>query len=321
MIGVSSSSVHLFEGAQVRGWVAVEGFAEPDPFAFMQGGPPPDWPGLQWVSPGYFQALSIPLLLGRDFTDADRDGAPRVAIVSESFVDKYGLGPDPIGKRVGSSATALDTVIVGVVADATYTSITRDTRAQLFTPRRQSTFDSPVTTFYVRAGVEPETLMPGIMRVMARLDPSLPVTAGTTVRQAVWDSTALRRSLAVLAGCVAALTTLFAALGLYGILAYGVRERTRELGLRLALGASPSGLRSMVLRQLAAMACVGAGVGLAAAIAVGLAAESLLFGVSGTDPRVLAGALLVLTAVVAAAGYMPAGRAARVAPMEALRYE
>jgi putative ABC transport system permease protein len=173
----------------------------------------------------------------------------------------------------------------------------------------------------VRTGIDPDAMMRAIPAVVSRIDPTLPVSNLITMRRQVQDNIFLDRLVATLSAGFAGLATLLASIGLYGALAYNVAQRTREFGLRLALGAGPNELRGMVLRQVGLMALIGGGVGAGAAIIFGRAAESLLFGLSGHDAWVLASAATVLSAVVLLAGYWPARRASNIAPMEALRYE
>ena len=277
---------------------------------------------LSMVSPGFFRTLSVPLVAGRDFTDADRIGAPRAAIVNQAFVRKFGLGEAPLGKRfgVGGDNAERDIEIVGVAADAKYSKVKDKIPAQYFLPWRQ---DSSIgrLSFYVRAGVEAATLSKMLPRVIAGIDPTLPIDELTTVRRTVQENVYLDRLVAILSGGFAAAATLLAAIGLYAVLAHSVVQRTREIGLRLALGATPQALRTMVLKQVGLMAVIGMPVGLAAAVALGHGVGALLYGLVGYDPAVLTAAVATLCAVVAGAAYLPARRAARVAPMEALRYE
>jgi ABC-type antimicrobial peptide transport system permease subunit len=160
-----------------------------------------------------------------------------------------------------------------------------------------------------------------VPRVAAEVDPDVPVTNLATMTTTVNGNVYVDRLLSMLSLGFAALATLLAGIGLYGVLAYNVTQRTPELGLRLALGAAPARLRALVLKQVGVMAAIGAGMGLAAAFALGRTAESLLYGLSGRDPVVFGLALAVLAAVVLAASWVPAWRASRIAPLEALRYE
>jgi ABC-type antimicrobial peptide transport system permease subunit len=156
---------------------------------------------------------------------------------------------------------------------------------------------------------------------VARIDPTLPLANLTTLEQQARDNVFLDRLVTALSASLAGLATLLAAVGLYGVLAYNVAQRARELGLRLALGAAPTQLQGMVLKRVAVMAVVGGGIGLLAAIAIGGVVESLLYGVSGRDPLVLTIAMVILALVVLGAGYLPARRASRLDPIEALRHD
>jgi predicted permease len=272
------------------------------------------------VSPGFFRTLSIPLLAGRDFTDSDRSGAPRVAIVNEGFVHKFRLEGEAIGKRMALGDDPADVEIVGVVADAKYSTVRADAPPQVMLPRLQND-NIAALSYYVRGAIPADALMRTIKGVAAAADPNLPVTDLGTMRDAVDLNLGLDRIVATLAGGFAALATLLAAIGLYGVLAYNVAQRTRELGLRLALGATAGGLRGMLLRQVGKIALIGMPIGLAIGVLLGQGAKAMLFGLSNYDPVVLGGAVAVLAAVVLAAGYLPARRASEVAPMEALRHE
>jgi predicted permease len=272
------------------------------------------------VSPSFFRTLSIPLLDGRDFTAADDLGAPPVGIVNEAFVRKFHLENDVIGKRVSLVGLKPDIEIVGVVADAKYSSVRADAPPQLILPRLQND-NIAALSYYVRAAIPADVLMRTIRGVVAAADPNLPVTALSTMDDVVKINTGLDRIVAVLAGGFAALATLLAAIGLYGVLAYNVAQRTRELGLRLALGATAGGLRRMVLRQVAKIALIGVPIGLGIGVLLGQGARTLLYGLSNYDPVVLSGAVAVLAGVVLVAGYLPARRASAVEPMQALRHD
>jgi predicted permease len=314
--GVTSASVPLITGASTGNSITIEGF-EP-------GGPVDTTVRRNEVSPSFFKTLSIPLLMGRDFTDQDTLSAPKVAIVNQSFVRKFNLGNGPVGKHFSGypydNVQKIELEIVGVVADAAYSSVKDDIPAQYFQPRRQSERPGALA-FYVRTGIDPDVLMRAIAGTVSRIDRNLPVNNLTTMRQQVQDNVYLDRLIAMLSAGFAGLATLLAAIGLYGVLAYNVAQRTREFGLRLALGAEPNRLRAMVLRQVALMALLGGVMGVAVAVTLGRTAEALLFGLSGHDPWVLAAAATVLSAVVLVSGYLPARRASNIAPMEALRYE
>jgi predicted permease len=275
------------------------------------------------LSPRLFESFSIPLLVGRDFTDADRSGAP-VAIVNEAFVSKFGLGNDVVGKRVRVQGYAIpdsDLEIVGVVADARLAGVKRDVQPQLFTPRPRGDTSFGSMFFVVRGELGADALLSMIPRIVASVDPNMAVGNLSTVKRLAEGNVSQDRIVTTLSTTLAALATLLAAIGLYGVLAYSVAQRTRELGLRLALGARPSALRAMVLKQVGLVAVVGVAVGLAAALAVSRAAGAMLYGLSSYDPATLGTAVATVLAVVLAAAYVPARRASSVAPLEALRYE
>jgi len=276
------------------------------------------------VGAGYFKTLGVPVLSGREFTPSDRLGSPKVAIVNEAFAKKFNLGRNVVGKHMGDSDGAdegkLDMEIVGFVRDAKYSEV-KDTIPPLyFRPYRQ---DDGVgyMTYYVRTSMEPGAVIPMLPRVVARLDPNLPLENVKTMPQQVNENVFLDLFISVLSAAFGMLATLLAAIGLYGVLAYTVTLRTREIGLRMALGADPGRVRRMVLRQVGLMTVVGGVIGLASAIFLGRLAESMLYELKGYDPAVLAGAAVALSIVAFAAGSIPAHRAAHIEPMQALRYE
>jgi predicted permease len=314
--GVASASIPLIANAGTGNSVSIEGVQ--------------DKPGVDngsrrnEISPRFFHTLSIPLLAGRNFTDADRLGSPNVAIVNESFVRKFNLGTNAVGKRFSGfpydNVRKVDLEIVGIVADTAYSTVKDAIPAQYFQPRRQSQEPASVT-YYVRAGIEPDALMGSIPGVIARIDPNLPVNGLKTMRRQVDENVYMDRLVAMLSAGFAGLATLLAAIGLYGVLAYNVAQRTREFGLRAALGAQPRRLRALILRQVGWMALIGGVIGLAFAVVLDRFAQALLFGLSGRDPWALGIALATLFAVVFLAGYLPARRASNISPMQALRYE
>jgi predicted permease len=276
----------------------------------------------QLVGSGYFDALGVPVLAGRTFTDRDDAGSPPVAVVNEAFARKFNL-ESPLGRRIGpgQQTTSFPMEIVGVVADTKHTGVKGSMPAIVYFPRRQGAGGIESMFYYVRTGTGPEALLAAIPRVVGEIDADAPVTNLRTMTTTLQDSVYIDRLLSMLSAGFAALATLLAGIGLYGVLAYNVTQRTRELGLRLALGAEPKRLRALVLKQVSVMGLIGAVLGLVAALALGRVAEALLFGLSGRDPVVLAAALAVLAAVVLAGSWLPARRASRIAPTEALRYE
>jgi predicted permease len=273
------------------------------------------------ISPGYFRTLGIPLLMGRDFTRADAGTTAKVAIVNEAFAKKFNLGRDAVGKRISSEeADTLDIEIVGLVQNAKYSEVKQEIPPLFFRPYRQDDRVG-VITFYVRSSLDGVQMLPTVSAAVARLDPNLPVENVKTLPQQVRENVFLDRMISTLSAAFAALATLLAAIGLYGVLAYGVAQRTKEIGLRMALGADGGRVRGMVLRQVIWMTAVGGVVGLMAAVGLGRLAQSLLFELQGHDPVVLATAAILLTLVALSAGFIPAHRASRVDPMRALHYE
>jgi predicted permease len=273
------------------------------------------------IGTGYFAALGIPLLAGREFTLADRAGSPTVVIVNEAFVKKFNLGNEAVGKRMGfRGSSEMNMEIVGVVRDAKYSEVKDQIPPMFFQPYRQNA-DLGNLNFYVRTGTAPEPVIRAIPTLVGGLDPDLPVQGLKTLPQQVRDNVFLDRMISTLAAAFAILATLLAAVGLYGVLAHVVAQRTREIGVRMALGADARRVRMMVLRQVALMTLIGGVIGIAAAIALGRLAQSLLFELEGHDPLVVAASVVMLTAVALGAGYIPALRASKVDPMQALRYE
>ena len=310
---VSGALVPALAGDNWGSSVTVEGFkAEPDTDTNAR---------FNMLGPGYFQTMEIPLLAGREFTRADRVGAAKVAVVNEAFAKKFNLGRDAVGKhmRVGGNGP-LDIEIVGLVADAKYSEVKGAIPPQFFQPYRQDERIGSLT-YYVRSASAPEQMLQAVHRVVASADPNLPVENLRTMSQQVRQNVFLDRMITTLSAGFAVLATVLAAVGLYGVLAYTVAQRTREIGLRMALGAAPGRVRAMVLAQVGVMTLIGGGVGLAAALWTGRLARSILYEMEGHDPVVVTAAVIVLSLVALGAGLIPAHRASRIDPMLALRYE
>jgi putative ABC transport system permease protein len=307
---VASSQVPLLANSDWSSNVSVEGHprAEDDPSTSHNR-----------VGVGFFDTLGIPMLAGRDFALTDNDGAAKVAIVNQGFVARYGLPDNPVGRRMAvGDNDDLDIEIIGLVADSKYNDVKAQPVPLFFLPRRQD--EAGVMNFYVRTALPPETLFPQLVAAIARLDPNLPVRP-RTVPQDIAQTIATERAVGLLSGAFALLSTLLAALGLYGVLSYTLSQRTREIGLRLALGAAPRRLAAMLLGHVGRMTLVGGLLGLGIALAAGRAAQSLLFGLQAHDPVVLAAAMLLLALVALSAAVLPARRAARIDPMTALRHD
>jgi predicted permease len=309
--GVAASLVPILAGSSWGSDVSVQGFRKtPDTDANAR---------FNAIGPNYFSLLGIPLVAGREFTRGDVIGAPNVAIVNEAFAKKFGLGRDAVGKMMGQG-DSLKVQIVGLVEDAKYSSVKDVIPPQFFFPYKQdSTFGS--LSFYVRTALPPDAVMPQVRHVIATLDLTLPIEDFKTLPQQVKDNVYLDRMISTLSAAFAALATLLAAIGLYGVLAYSVVQRTKEIGVRMALGADARAILRMVLRQVAMMTLIGAVIGAAAAYGIGRGAASLLYQMKGQDPLVMMGSAVLLALVALAAGCLPALRAARVDPMQALHYE
>ncbi len=275
------------------------------------------------VGPGYFKTMGIPLMMGREFTRADAFGAPKVAIVNQTFVKKFNLGDNALGKRFGVGGgvgTKLDIEIVGVAQDAKYSDVKDAPPPQYFLPYRQEE-RLGYANFYIRTATPPEQMLSTIPALMRKLDASLPLSDVKTMETQIRENVTQDRVISTLSLAFAVLATVLAAIGLYGVLAYTVAQRTREFGLRMALGADGGAVRGLVMKQVARMALVGGVIGLALAIGIGRLAKSLLFEMEGHDPLVLTTAIVTLALVALGAGFLPALRASKIDPMNALRYE
>jgi ABC-type antimicrobial peptide transport system permease subunit len=241
--------------------------------------------------------------------------------VNEEFARKFGLGRDAVGKLMARGRTdSLDIEIVGLVRNAKYSDVKDSIPAVFYVPYRQSANVGEMS-FFARTTGDPAQLLRAIRPIISRLDPDLPVEELKTMPQQIRENIFLDRMISMLSASFAAVATLLASSGLYGVLAYSVAQRTREIGVRMALGAQTRRVRALVLRQVGFMTVIGGAIGIAVAIAFGRGARSLLFGLQGHDPIVMVLSALVLALVALAAGYIPALRASRIDPMQALRHQ
>jgi putative ABC transport system permease protein len=311
--GVTTASVPLVGDFNRSRPVAVEGFTNTTDTDVISK--------YNRVGPRFFKVLGMTILAGRDFTLSDESGTQKVAIVNETFAKKFGLGRGAVGKfmsmRMGDTSELL---IVGLARDAKYSEVKDQVPPVFFLAQRQDTTLGS-TYFYVRTSDDPVRLFPTVRSVVAQLDPNLPVQDLKTLPQQVKENVFLDRTIGVLSTSFAALATLLAAIGLYGVLAYSIAQRTREIGVRIALGADPLRVQSMVLRQVGTMTLIGGLVGVGGAVALGRVAQSLLFEIKGYDPLVMAASAAALAVVALGAGYIPALRASKVDPVSALRCE
>jgi len=273
------------------------------------------------VGTKFLDVLSMQLLSGREFTDSDRLGGARVAMVNEAFARKFNLGKDVVGTFMSRNGNdTLNIQIVGLVKDAAYSEVKDEIPPLFFTPWRQEARTSALT-FYVRTTQRPEDVLQSVQALLRRMAPTVPVEDLKTLPQQVKENVFLDRMISTMASAFAVLATLLAAVGLYGVLAYSVAQRTREIGVRMALGADAARVRGLVMRQMAVMTLIGSAIGIAAAFALGRAAQSQLYQLEGHDPVVFGAAVVVLALVAFGAAWLPARRAALVDPMQALRYD
>jgi predicted permease len=310
--GVAASSVPLIAGDNWGTSFSVAGLAP--------GAPKP---GSKYdeVGPGFFSKVGIPLIAGREILDSDTASAPKVVVVNQAFVKQFFAGRNPIGQRIGFEKNgALDTEIVGVARDSHYSSVRDPASPVFYRPWRQ---DPKIyfMTFYLRTELAPKQIAPEIRSVMRSIDRDVPLLDFRTLDGQVHYNIRSDELILRLASAFALLATGLAMLGLYGVMAHGVARRTREFGIRMALGAAPARIRTMVLRDLVWILGFGLGLGIPVALACTRLVESRLFGVHGTDAAIVAGAALLLSFTAVAAAYWPARRASKVNPLEALHYE
>ncbi|HWJ14136.1 MAG TPA: ABC transporter permease [Gemmatimonadaceae bacterium] len=309
---VTSSGVPLLAGNNWGEGVSVEGFKkDPDTDAGSR---------YNVVGANYFRVLGVTVLSGRDFTALDGASSLKVAIVNEAFAKKFGLGRNAVGKKMSVGNDSLDITIVGLVKDSKYSQVKDKIPPVFVRPYRQGGRVGNLS-FYVRSSMPPAQILRAIPTAMKQVDPNLPVEGLKLMPQQVADNVFLDRMISTLSAAFAALATLLAAVGLYGVLAYSVAQRTREIGVRMALGANGGRVRAMVLMQVGRMALIGGVIGIAGALGIGKASQSLLYQLDGHDPVVIAISVVALAAVAFSAGFIPAMRASRIDPMHALRYE
>jgi predicted permease len=273
------------------------------------------------VTPGYFSTMGIGLLRGRVFADLDRFGSEQVAIVNSTLAQRYFAGEDPIGKilELGDMAHPERWRIVGVVADVKAFGPEQAAHADLYRPLGQVSF--PLLAFVVRTTGDPAALLKASEQALWDVDQDQPVFDAMPMEVLAAQSVTLRRTSTILLAGFAALALVLAAVGLYGVMAYSVVQRTHEMGIRLALGAKPGDVLRLVVRHGMRLVLIGEIIGFAAALILMRLVSGLLYGVSPRDPWILATAVSVLTLVALVASYIPARRAAKVDPMVALRYE
>jgi predicted permease len=273
------------------------------------------------VTPGYFSTLSIPVSEGRAFTDDDRQGAAKVAVINETLAHRFFPGEDPVGKQLDLGDPGHPDLwqIVGVVGDVKSFGLEKETHADIYRPFDQDPF--PLIAFVVRTGPEPESLANAFKQAIWSVDKDQPIFKLVTMQELAHESVTLRRISMILLAAFALLALTLATIGTYGVISYSVARQTHEIGIRMALGAERRDVLMATMRQGLKLTLAGAVLGIAGAWALTRFLGSLLYHVGPADPATFAAVLLVLAVVSALASYIPARRATRVDPMAALRWE
>ena len=317
--GVSSASLSSFSQlGNLPGWNVPIKLAAPNDRG-------EDRAGAFWkrVSPKHFETLGIPILLGRSFQPTDGENAPRVAVIDQAMARHYFGDKNPVGERftLASGLQALGEIeIVGVVRDTKSTDLRSGAPRMFYMPFLQFP-NAENLVFEIRTAVDPATLVPVARRLIESVDSSLAVSKVTTLADTVSASLVQERAVATLGTFFGSPALLLAAVGLYGVLAYTVTHRTREIGIRMALGAPHRQVLRLILQQGMRWVLAGVVAGIAGALVLTRFLSSLLFGVSALDFATFAGVTLLLGLVALLACWLPARRAAKVDPMQALRYE
>ena len=312
MNSVALATVPILSGDEWDSSMSVEGHKPgegEDMQAFMNA-----------LSPGYFQTMQIPVLEGRDFTSMDTKENAKVAIVNRKFAAHFFPNGGAVGKHIGQGVgprTKLDIEIIGVVGDSLYEGPRQGVRRQVFVPNWGRTS----ATFYARTVSNVSSAIGGIRNEVRQLDAAMPVYEMKTVHAQLDETLLTDRLIALLSAGFGLLATLLASIGLYGVMAFVVASRRKELGLRLALGAQPAFVIWLVMREVLLLLGIGLAIGVPAAVASGRFVSSQLFGIQPYDPRLALATVALLTLVSAAAGLIPARRASRIDPILALRYE
>ncbi len=315
--GVESSSlavVGVLENNEWDNWVSLENFT-PKPGEWID-------PHVNFVSPDYFKTMDVPLLAGRDFRITDAAGAPKVAIVNEKFAKQY-FGGHALGRRMGfggDPGTKLDIEIIGVARDTKYESMRDEMPIEVFTPYLQRNYTNTMRA-YIRTTRDPEQMFSAMRGVVSSIDSNVPMYQMKTLERQMENSLVTERLVASLSSAFGLLATMLAAIGLYGVMAYTVARRTREIGIRMALGAAGGDVIWMIMKEVLILIAIGVGVALPLAWGLTGLVKAQLYGIAPFDPLSMGLATLGISAVALTAGYVPARRATTVDPMRALRWD
>jgi putative ABC transport system permease protein len=278
--------------------------------------------GAFWATPGYFDAAGMPVVRGRSFTNQDRSGAPKVVIVNRQMAEQHFPDQDSIGQTIylnEGKDTFRPATIVGLVENSKSFLLNEDTSAQIYMPQLQD--PSRRRFLIIRTSGDPLGITSAVRSEIARIDPLMPLTTIRSMDQVVAESMQLWSGPAAAFGGLGIAALLLSMMGIYGVISFFVGQRQREIGIHLALGAARRDILKIVVGEGVLLTGMGVGLGLAGAIALGRLIQSLLYGTSSLDPRVLAATTLLLITAALLACYLPARRAARVDPMVALRHE
>lgn len=310
---VSVSEIGALSGNSWRMTIRVDGYQQKEGEDMN--------PGVDSVGPRYFSTMGIPLAAGREFSEKDVLGAPRVAIVNETLARYFFGDTNPIGRRFGiGGGKPTDIEIVGVAKDVRTEELREAAPRFVYLPYRQNDALTSVT-FYVRTAADTPATSAAIRQTVQRLDPNLPIYAMRAMEAQVAESLFVERMIAALSVAFGTLATVLAAIGLYGVMSYAVARRTREIGIRMALGAERGRVRWLVLKEVLLLAAIGVALGFGAALYATRRIEAQLFGITPNDPATLAAAIGLLILVALVAGWIPARRATNIDPMLALRAE
>ena len=325
---VAVASMRIMEDNEWDSGMTAEGYSPTKPGDHPQA-------YMNQIGPGYFATLGVPIIAGRDFrltdnrvikrADAtdDFDTTPTTVVINEKFAQKFFAGRNPVGMHLGfgtDPGTHADMEIIGVVKDIKYTNLRDEIPIQAYVPYMNSPYLGGMT-IYVRTEGEPNQLISSVRAKMRELDANVPIYAMRTMDEQISNSLSTERMIASLSTVFGFVATVLAIIGLYGVMSYSVAQRTREIGIRMALGAEQGKVIGMVMREVVTLIAIGVGVGVPAALALTRMVKSQLYGLEAHDPWTLGLATGLLATVACAAGYVPALRASRVDPMKALRYE